>query len=142
MKPKDKSIQLETGSILEDITCAQDGEDEFLISAHYEGGIFAFKTRTGLLEWSVKGKLPGMNEDLKAHSITSDDNGNLFVCDISNECMQMFSVSDGRYLGCLFREGEHGLGYPCYALWSKEMSSLIVLDGNKWISKVELEYDY
>ena len=140
MKLNDKSIQL-TQYFIADITFAQDGDKELLTSAHYEEGIFSFNTRTGQLEWSVKGKLPGMEEDLYAHSITSDDHGNLFVSDFANSCMQMLSVSDGRYLGCLFREGEHGLGRPWCADWCEEISSLIVVDANKWISKVELAYN-
>ena len=138
MKLKDKSIRLTTISILSDLTCARDGDEEFLVSAHYDEGIFSFKTRTGQLEWSVNGRLSGMKKNLNAYRITSDDQGNLFVCDVFNRCMQMFSVSDGRYFGCLFREGEHSLGAPVYARWCKEMSSLIVTDDKKWISKVEL----
>ena len=143
MKLKDKSIQLLqkfTKVYTTDITCARDGGEEFLISSHW-AGIFSFKTRTGQLKWSVEGRLPGMKEDLYAYRITSDDHGNLFVCDTANKCMQMFSVSDGRYLGCLFREGEHGFGKPWEVCWCEEMSSLLVADDQGWLSKVELEYD-
>ena len=138
MKLKDKNFTL-TKEYIADITLAQDGGEEFLISAHWASGIFSFKTRTGQLEWSVTGKLPGMKKDLYASSITSDGHGNLFVCDRGNSCMQMFSVSDGQYLGCLFREGDHGLGRPVCTGWCKEISSLIVFDYDDWISNVKLE---
>ena len=140
MKLKDKSITLTKDKTTGDITFAQVSDEEFLISAHWRG-IFSFNTITGQLKWSVKGRLQDMKEDLYACRITSDDHGNLFVSDSANKALQMFSVSDGRYLGCLFREGENGFGKPWEVCWCNEMSSLLVADDQGWISKIELEYD-
>ena len=141
MKVKAKAIPLKDRGNVTDISYAYDEYGEILISAHGRGGVFAYKTETGKLQWSLKEKQPGMEKDMDAHRITTDDRGNLFVSDYANRCMQMFSVSDGRYLGCLFRDKERELGAPVEVRCCKEMSFLVVIDSNKWISKVELMYN-
>ena len=81
-----------------------------------------------------------MEEDLNAFGVTSDDHGILFVCDEGNKCIQMFSVSDGQYLGSLIKKVDQDFGVPLLARCCKDMSSLIVYDHSGWISKVELMY--
>ena len=69
-----------------------------------------------------------MEKAFEAGSITGDDHGNIFVCDGGNWAIQMFSVSDGKYLGCLLRKGDQGFGGPFVICKGKEMSSFIVID--------------
>ena len=75
--------------------------------------------------------------------IAADGHGRLFVCDFNNYVIQMFSVSDGQYLGCLIKEGEQSLGKPARISCCKMMPSLVVahLVDRKWtISVIRLQY--
>ena len=93
------------------------------------GELHAYNTKTDELEWSVGDVLlPGMKSVIKAQGLTVDDQGHLLVCDTNNECVQMFRVADGKYLGPLIKEGEHNLGLPRFIGWSSRLSSLIVVD--------------
>ena len=107
-KLRDDSIQFVTKEGATNVIHAQDEDDEFLMSAHGKGGIYVYNSTTGTLEWCVKGRQPGMGKDLDAGNIAADDEGHIFVCDIGNGGIQMFSVSDGRCLGCLIRKGDQG----------------------------------
>ena len=84
------------------------------------------------LKWSVEGNLPGMQESLYAVSLTDNPQRDyLFVSDGSNgntgnSCIQMFSILDGQYLGCLIKEGEQGLGNPGTIAWHSASHSLAV----------------
>ena len=141
MKLKDESIQLLITELVRHILHVHDECGEFLISAHGQEGLFACNTETGQLQWSVKGRQPGMEEDLDAPNLAADDQGNIFVCDVGNGGIQMFSVSDGRYLGCLIKEGDKGLSVPVMICWCRQTSSLVVLDVKCRISKLDLGYD-
>ena len=81
-----------------------------------------------------------MEKAFKAGSITADDHGNIFVYDRSNWAIQMFSVSDGKYLGCFLRKGNQGCGGPFMICKGKEMSSFIVIDTRRWVREVEVRY--
>ena len=140
-KLRDDSIQFVTKEGATNVIHAQDEDDEFLISAHGKGGIYAYNSTTGTLEWCVKGRQPGMDKDLDAGNIAVDNHGHIFVCDVGNGGIQMFSVSDGRYLGCLVRKGDQGFGGPFMTCWGKDMSSFIVIDTRRWIREVEIRYD-
>ena len=140
MKLKDKALPYVKEQFLADISYAHDEYGEFLISANGYGGVFVYNTNTSQLQWFMKGRQPGMKRDLDVGGITSDGRGNLFVCDFANECIEMFSMLDGSYLGSLVIE-EQGLGSPRLARFCKEMSSLIVYYYGRSISKVELVYN-
>ena len=96
-----------------------------IVSSAGMTGIEAYNTDTASLEW--KGQL----SVLQRCGVASDGQGHIFVCDQAKEikCIHMFSASDGKYQGCLMREGEQGLGIPYWATWSRETSSLIVIHG-------------
>ena len=91
------------------------------------GGIYAYNTKTNNLEWSVEGRLPGLNKIIKAPGLSADENGHLFVYDDNNKCVQMFNVADGRYLGTLIESEKQGLGDPVRIVWCSRMSSLVVI---------------
>ena len=69
----------------------------------------AFDTNNGGFEWTVKGKLPGMEKEMCAEALASDGHGILFVSDTSNSCVEMFSTN-GKFMRIFLREGEQGLG--------------------------------
>ena len=66
------------------------------------------------------------------------DGCHLFVCDFNNNAIQMFSVSDGQYLGLLIREGEKNLGKPARISYCEIKYSLVVahLVDRKWVISV------
>ena len=57
--------------------------------------------------------------------------GQLLVCDSTkgNNCIQMFRMVDGNYLGCLIENGQEGLRDINHALWCEETKSLAVVHG-------------
>ena len=113
---------------------------EILAEAEAEGfrtpsKIHAYDTRTDQLLWEVKGQSPGMELVMWANEVTTDGRGHLYVCDKStytgsfhgNACIQMFSVSDGEYLGALINKGKQKFGDPWRVRWSENLESLIVV---------------
>ena len=109
-----------------------------------EGGVQVYNLKTNKLEWSVEGRLPGMDKAIKATGVTADDDGHIFVCDDNNECIQMFHVADGRYLGTLIQKGEKGLGNPCRIRWCNRISSFVIIHGKNgrwWISVYKAHMD-
>ena len=91
-----------------------------IVTAYGPEGIYAYNVDTNSPEW--RKEIDGME---KAY-VVSDGHRHLFVCDGRNECIHTLSVADGKYMGCLVKRGEQGLGRTCWAVWSEEMSSLIV----------------
>ena len=85
----------------------------------------------------MKGRIRGMKNKIHACGLTTDGNGHLFVCDISNSCIQLFDM-DGKYMGVLLHEGEQGLGKPQWVRWSSDTKSLNVahVKNEKWFLSV------
>ena len=105
--------------------------------------IIAHNVEDGIIQWQTEDKIPWMEHPLDVRGIASDGCGHLFVCDFNNYTIQMFSVSDGQYLGCLIKEGDQNLGKPARIAYCKMTSSLVVahLVDRKWIiSVIHLQY--
>ena len=92
-------------ALIWDLCCVKHGGDkELVIMTRANNGLVAFSTQRGQQAgWTVKGKLTGMSMDMSVWGITSDGQGHLFVCDINNSCVQMFTTS-GRYMGTVLRK--------------------------------------
>ena len=91
-----------------------------IITADGPQGIHAYNANTTLLEWRKK------RDGMEKAGVASDSHGHLFVFDKENGCINLLSVSDGHYQGCLIKEGEQSLGKPCFGVWCEQTSSLIV----------------
>ena len=114
-------------ALIWDMCCVKHAEKELLTMTRANNGLVAFSTQRGhQAGWTVKGKLTGMAMDMSVWGITSDGHGHLFVCDINNSCVQMFSTS-GRYMGTVLREGDQGLAQPWLIRWCETTSSLVVV---------------
>ena len=100
--------------------------ERLLIVISYDANelIHAFDSTTGELKWSAQKKIP--RRTFESHGVAGDDNGGLFVADVTNECIQMFSASDGQYMGCFGKKGDQGLGHVIRLGWSEVTSSLVV----------------
>ena len=107
--------------------CVVESENEkLLIVKSYEANelIYAFNSTTGQRKWRVPKKIP--SGTFQSVGVAGDGSGRLFVADYTNSCIQMFSASDGQYLGSLLKQGDQGLGYPCTLRWSEATLSLVV----------------
>ena len=71
----------------------------------------------------MNGEQLEIEKEMFSYVVTTDRRGHLFVTDYNNECMQMFSTSDGKYLGSLMKDSE-AIGGIFSVQWSAE--------GTKW----------
>ena len=107
-----------------DVCFVEENKKEIVICLYSgSGGIYARDWSNKFL-WDIEGAISGQNA-IKCISIATDGRGHLFVCDQANSCIQLFST-DGLYIGCLVRCGEHGIGEPRIVRWCKKSSSLVV----------------
>ena len=130
-------------AIVWDLCCTENAKQRLLITTGGFDGINAHNTGTDKLEWSVKGELSGVEDEITAEGVTSDGRGHLFVSDENNKCVHVFSTS-GDHVGIVLREGEQGLGRPRLIHWCESSSNLIVahiIDEQYCISQIEVEQD-
>ena len=129
-------------NITDDICFVQYGDKHLLVVAARKAGLFAYNTDTNKLEWKVVGKVSGMEQAVLATGATTDGRGTLFMGDRGNECIQMFSASDGQYLGRLIKDVET-IGNPRRVHWSPETSSLAaacLLQGKWQLQFINIQY--
>ena len=125
-----KSIVTEHKDIWQ-IEFAQKERLLLVIAAPGSKGFHAYHESDGTLKWSVMEKFPEVGKKIWPCGMTTDKEGRLFVRDShkGNNCIHMFRVVDGSYLGCLIREGERGLGDLGRIFWSITANSLLVSHG-------------
>ena len=119
-------------------SCVQDGGKQILVFSCPDG-IFAYNLKTEKIKW--KRYETGMDKMVEITGMTTDGRGHLFVTD--KRSIQMFSVSDGQYLGCLIEAGDQDLWPPLHVEWCETSSSLIVAQDSDWkwiISVIHLEF--
>ena len=68
-----------------------------------------------------------MEGDIRVKSITCDNKGHLFACDINNKCIQVFDVDDGKYLGPLTIDGNREVRCMLKVRWCSALNVLVVL---------------
>ena len=106
--------------------CVQHRQKQLLITTRgFDGGVYGYNTGTGELEWRMKCKLPGVQKEISPRGVTTDGRSNLYVCDDSNECIQLFSV-DGVYNGAILKDAKPSLGEPIRIRWCFRTSSMVV----------------
>ena len=90
----------------------------------------------------MDGQVTGMEEAVDVRAVTTDERGHLFVADYNNECIHMFSTSEGQYLGRLMK-GVETIGNPGRVYWSVDTSSLVAacLLRDKWhLQLINIQY--
>ena len=127
-----------------DMCFIHEGNKHLLIVAEPDEGIFAYNTETDRLEWKVGAKALGMENSMGVCGVTTDGRGHLFVADYmsENKCIQIFSVSDGKYLGRLMK-GVETIGNSGKVHWNAETSSLLAACyfQNKWhLQWINIQY--
>ena len=100
------------------------GNKKLVICITYEKGVFAYNAETDELEWMAVGEVPGMERPLGwfATRVTTDGRGHLFVGDDAQNCIHIFLVSDGSYIGCF---EDMDMDEPYAVGWCEETSSLV-----------------
>ena len=68
----------------------------------------------------------GMEKEFRPRSLSTDGHGHLYVVDLDNDCVHMFSLDDGSHMGVVLSE-EEGLSYFDEISWYDENASLAVL---------------
>ena len=129
-------------SRVHDMCVIQDADKQLFVVAADIEGLFAFNIETGNLEWKVDENVPGMEQIIDANGVTHDGRGHLFVADRNNGCVQMFSLSDGQYLGPL-KKGLETISDPGSIHWNAETSSLVVacyLNGKWQLNIINVQY--
>ena len=120
-------------------TCfVKDGNEQLLMIA--EDHLYAYDLVEGKLKYHIK---CSNWSRWGAVGVASDGRGHMFVCKGQTGSIDVYSVSDGKSLGCLIRKGEQGMGCPYRVQWCETKSSLVVahITGWKWsISTIHLHY--
>ena len=131
-KPAKNIIHVPQQSGIYDICCVTHNNKQLLYITHGYKGLFTYNTRTDQPDWNFTGNVPGMKKAIGPQGVTSDSNGHLFVCDVHNACIQLFSVTNGKYFGTYLMKGEEGLGTPRLIRWCRNTASLVVahIDSN------------
>ena len=105
--------------------CVRHEEKQLLITTHNIGGVHAYFAGTDDLKWCVGGYQPGMDRYIDAVGITANEQGQLFVCDKANGCVQVLST-EGTFLATVLRNGEQRLGIPNRIRWCQKTKSLVI----------------
>ena len=103
----------------------KDRNKQLVITTHDWKAVSAYDVTSGDLEWTVRGKLQGMNE-IAPCGVLTDGRGHLLVSDLRNGALQMFSLY-GKYLGAAVKAGEQGLGSPWFFNWCDQISCFAVV---------------
>ena len=112
---KKLSIELEHAFAGYDMCYVPDEVRPLLIGADLRSGN-AFNCLNNEIEWS---------NWMHGNSLTTDGKY-LLVCSHARDEIEMFSLSDGKNLGCLITKGQNGLGKPRHVRWCNATSYLVV----------------
>ena len=101
-------------------------------------GVTAYNADADEREWEVNGTLPGNEKKIDAHDVTTDGCGHLFVSDMKNNYVQIFST-EGVYMGSVRRE--ENLHRPTILSWCSKNKQLVVYNQHSdgYISFVDLD---
>ena len=102
----------------------------------------AYKPNSSEVTWNNE-HVSNMERDLDPYSLSTDGDGHLFVMDLNNDCVHMFSLDDGSHMGVVLSEEE---GLSCFhdISWCNKKASLAVLcreNGKACIAFYKIEND-
>ena len=101
-------------------------DKELLVTSRGSRGIKVYNVDTDEIAWTIK--YGSLYSDLRMNpfGITADERGNLFVCDLNQSCVQIFSVLEQKYVGRLPNDTKI-LGQPVMIRWCYDTKSLLVV---------------
>ena len=111
-----KKINVKISGVV-DICYVPNETKPLLLVAQY-GKIRAYNVLANKLEWE---------SEVSVNSLTTDCHNYVIMCCFLDKCAYMLSLSDGKKLGCLMRDGDQGLGGLKHVRWCNVTSSLIVV---------------
>ena len=103
--------------------------------------IDAHKLNSSEVAWTNE-DVTGMQMELCPRSLSTDGHGHLYVVDLDNDCVHMFSLDDGSHMGVVL--SEEGLSYFEEISWCDEKASLAVLcrkNGMACIEFCKIDHD-
>ena len=137
LKDTRTNIPLIGNQFIEDMCLVTQGKTDLLVVTQNYGGVYAYVAGTDDLRWYFGGYQRGINKWINAVGITNNGLGQLFVCDISNNCIQMLST-DGTFLGTVLRGGKNGLGNPQRIRWCSEANSLVIAHKRQGLFSIDV----
>ena len=129
-EPKLLGITANTNVSIYDMCIAEYGNEKLLITLPNKecNPIDAYDSATGQLKWTAEKKVPSTGEIFHSCGMTTDDLGRILIGDTTQKCIQMFSVSDGKYLGCWMKMRDLGLNLVRSLQRCETTSHLVVAD--------------
>ena len=119
-------VQLADKYFIQDKCLVTDGEKDLLVTTHNYGGVHAYIAGTDELKWRVSKTVGGhLSRGMNAVGVTTNGRGQLFICDVDNSCIQMFST-DGTFLRTVVSSGEQMLGLPLKITFCSRTRSLLL----------------
>ena len=113
-------------NVTDTCTMVGSGEQFHVVACAHGEDLKAFSQDSKHVKWHIHGSLQGTTDHIRVSGVTSDDRGNLFVCDFANKCVHLFKAEDGTHLGVLLRQGEAGLGVSRKVGWCCKASTLVI----------------
>ena len=110
------------GNQIYDMCCFMDAEELILVATQGVLGLHAYDTFENEVVWTAKGRYSGMEQEMNAQALATDELGHLFVSDSNNTCIHVISTDRKQYLGTLVKEENQDLAI----CWCKGIASLLV----------------
>ena len=138
----------ESGSTdIRDMVVVEDSHRQraLLVVSDELSNVHAYDVETGAVAWRLRWRLPGMVARCEGTGIAADPRrGLLYLCDRAqgNRCIQVISVGDGRYLGCLEVVEDQWVGTCSEITWCEEARALVIIhlrQGRDYISVIRVE---
>ena len=122
-QPVDTScVTHKKGNQIYDMCHFMDAGEPILVATHGVLGLYAYDTFENEVLWTAKGKSVGMEREMNAQALATDELGHLFVSDSNNTCIHVISTDRNQYLGTLVKEENQNLAI----CWCNSIASLLV----------------
>ena len=122
-QPVDTScVTHKKGNQIYDMCHFMDAGEPILVATHGVLGLYAYDTFENEVLWTAKGRCAGMEQEMNARGLATDELGHLFVSDSNNTCIHVISTDRNQYLGTLVKEENQDL----VICWCNSIASLLV----------------
>ena len=145
--PPLEGVREPRGTDIRDMVVVEDTDRQraLLVISDDLSNVHAYDLETGAVAWRLRWRLPGMGARCEGAGLASDaGRGLLYLCDRAegNRCIQVVSVSDGQYLGCLEVVEDQWVGACSEITWCEEARALVVINwrrGRDYITTIRVE---
>ena len=117
--PKGQNVEcLIEHEVTEMTTIIDKGNNEAVVTLDGTGGLFTYDIKSSSLLWKIEEILPGLHYKINAAKVTTDDQSNVYVIDLWNPGIQMFSA-DGTYRGFALKYDEYDFDAVYNISWAQ-----------------------